>query len=208
LIEDINKQTYPPHPANQDLSAARLGQHLPGGIAVTMTVNHLRRRFLQALIWLVPLWSSRVNATGLIAPAADPKPLSALPPFLDTLLPADTTPSASQLEVDKAIEAVAKRQSPLAELLSLGCTWLDNQARQRGGENFATLEEATREQLVAQAEASPPGSLPATFFQVSLALAYRHYYARRESWIGLGFSGPPQPIGFPDHAQPPHSWLR
>ena len=177
-------------------------------MAVTMTVNRLRRRFLQTFIWLVPLWSIRVQAKDLIALVDDPNPLAALAPYLDTLLPADTTPSASQLEVDKAIEAVAKRQPPLAQLLTLGCAWLDNQARQQGRENFASLHESSREQLVAQAEASPPGGLPATFFQVTLALAYRHYYARRESWIGLGFAGPPQPFGFPDHTQAPQSWLR
>jgi len=177
-------------------------------MAVPMAVNRLRRRFLQALIWLVPLWSSRVQATDPVRLVDDPNPLAALAPYLDTLLPADTTPSASQLEVDKAIEAVAKRQPPLAQLLNLGCAWLDIQAKQQGGENFATLEDSTRERIVALAEASPPGGLPATFFQVTLALAYRHYYARRESWIGLGFSGPPQPFGFPDHAQAPQSWLR
>ena len=170
-----------------------------------MTVNRLRRRILQALILLVPLWAHRTHAIDPLVPADELNPLSALAPFLDTLLPADTTPSASQLEVDKALVALAKRDPSLDQLLTLGCTWLDSEAKQLGSKNFSTLGESLRERVVAQAEGSPPGGLPATFFQVVLTLAYRYYYARRESWIGLGFSGPPQPVGFPDHTQPPQS---
>lgn len=123
--------------------------------------------------------------------------------YLDTLLPADSTPSASQLGVDRALVTQAGRELFLARLLVRGCSWLDTEAAKRGSSDFATLGASDQEIVVSIAERSPRDSLPRTFFDTILPLAYREYYARPESWIGLGFAGPPQPLGFPDHAEPP-----
>jgi hypothetical protein len=129
--------------------------------------------------------------------------LGALAPYLDTLIPADSTPSASQLGADEAIIALARRRERLARLVGLGCAWLDQQAVERGAADFAALPQAEREAVVALAEGSPPRSVPRAFFSFTQHQVFTHYYAQPESWQGLGFDGPPQPVGFPDFAQPP-----
>jgi len=166
--------------------------------------NLRRRRLLQAAACAsLPLPPELLRA----ASAADPSGTITLPAafaaFLDTLLPADSTPSASQLDVDKALLERADRQVSLGRLIRAGCGWLDAEARKRGGETFAALSEVDRAQIVATAERSATGSLPAAFFAVTQRLAFQAYYAHPRAWVGLGFAGPPQPVGFPDHNQPP-----
>jgi hypothetical protein len=131
--------------------------------------------------------------------------LGALVPYLDTLIPADSTPSASQLGTDQAILTIARGQRGIARLVSLGCAWLDQQAAERGAGDFANLPEAERPAVIALAEASPERSLPRMFFAFTQGEAFTHYYAQPAAWQGLGFDGPPQPVGFPDFAKPPRS---
>jgi hypothetical protein len=142
----------------------------------------------------------------LAAPLEKPKrriSVRALGPYLDTLLPEDATPSATQLGVDKAVIARARKNRRFARVIALGCAWLDKQATDLGAEEFAALDEAAREAVVTTAEQSPRRSLPRLFFTTTRRFAFSHYYAQPASWKGLGYSGPPQPIGFPDHARPP-----
>lgn len=129
--------------------------------------------------------------------------LRALGSFLDTLLPADTTPGATQLEVDKAIITQARANKRLQRLLTLGCAWLDTQAKERGAEDFAALAQPDRDAIVSAAEMSPAQSLPRAFFEQTRSLAFFHYYARPETWPGMAYAGPPQPRGFLDFTQPP-----
>ncbi len=129
--------------------------------------------------------------------------LRALGAFLDTLLPPDLTPSATQLDVDKVIIARARANKPLQRLITLGCAWLDKQAKEQGTEGFTGLAQPGRDAIVSAAEKSPVGSLPRVFFEQIRSLAFYEYYARPETWPGMAYAGPPQPRGFPDFAQPP-----
>ena len=129
--------------------------------------------------------------------------LRSLGAFLDTLLPADATPGASQLGIDQAIIVQAQVNKSLERLLTLGCAWLDAQAKERGAAEFSGLDQPGRDAIVSTAATSPRQSLPRVFFEQIRGMAFYHYYARPETWPGMAYAGPPQPRGFPDFTQPP-----
>jgi hypothetical protein len=129
--------------------------------------------------------------------------VKALGPFLDTLMPPDNlSPGATALGVDHAITARFPRNQRLEQLVGLGCAWLEQEARKAGGKDFASISPVQRDAIVSAAEASPPRSMARVFFDTLLGLTWLHYYTRAESWAGLGYTGPPQPVGFPGHDKP------
>lgn len=161
-----------------------------------------RRGLLRLLISL----SAFLPAPYLLAAISDrnqPGVLPAFGPFLDTLLPEDVSPSATQLGVDTAILESAPKIRNLNRLIKLGCAWLDQQAGQQGVEGFAALNEAQRVKIVVVAEQSTDRSLPKIFFQTIRLQAFRHYYSNPASWSALAYAGPPQPVGFPGHDRAP-----
>jgi len=162
-----------------------------------------RRGFLRLLLCLSAFLPARVLLAVPVGKAAPPNQLSAFAPYLDTLIPQDSTPSASQLGVDEAVTASARQHPRLDRLVRLGCAWLDEQAGQRGVPDFASLSELEREAVVALAERSPARSVPRVFFEFTRDQAFFHYYAQPAAWQGLGLSGPPQPLGFVDFSEPP-----
>lgn len=131
-------------------------------------------------------------------------PLRAFGPFLDTLIPADAASgSATDLGVDKRLAALSASRSRYERLLVLGCGWLDSEARKAGARDFSALAPAEREAVVARAEAAPEDTPAWQFFQTVQFQAKIFYYGDPRSWPALGFDGPPQPVGFPDHDRPP-----
>ena len=56
---------------------------------------------------------------------------------------------------------------------------------------------------VKTAEQSAERSLPRVFFKAVQYYAFEIYYAHPETWVSLGYPGPPQPMGFPNYAEPP-----
>ena len=175
----------------------------PRAAAATQTPP--RRSFLRILLTLAAGLPLRLSLAAPAEKTVARVRLGALVPYLDTPIPADSTPSASQLGADQVIIAVARRQERIARLLGRGCAWLDQQAAERGVTDFAALPQSERDAVVALAEASPAGSLPRAFFAFTQQEVFSHYYAQPESWRGLGFAGPPQPVGFPDFAEPPQA---
>jgi hypothetical protein len=162
-----------------------------------------RRALVRALVAL----AAYIPAPLLLAtPAGDPGrtvSIRAFGPFLDTLLPQDTTPSATQLGVDQEIVGGMRGSKRRVKILVLGCAWLDKQARALGAGEFALLAAPQREAIVTSAERSAARSLPRVFFATTQQLAFERYYAHTESWQELGYDGPPQPRGFADFAGPP-----
>jgi hypothetical protein len=158
-----------------------------------------RRRFLKwsaaccALINILPL---RACKSPSEPPAAD-----TLGAWLDTLIPADATPAATQLGVDKQL--LAKAQQEYHDLLEFGQHWLNAQARKRGAANFPALDEAGREAVTALAAAQGDDKAEHRFFLKTRQDAFGFYYSQPESWAGLAYRGPPQPLGFMDYEQPP-----
>lgn len=103
------------------------------------------------------------------------KPLQSLPAFLDTLLPEDNSPSATQLGVDLRLVAMTRGRRK-RRLLLKGCLWLDLQAGQRYGRKFHELDAAGREAIVASAATAAQDALQRTFFMVFRADAFGLYY--------------------------------
>ncbi len=145
-----------------------------------------------------------VLAAILNRPAVRPDFSRVLAAFLDTLLPADRwSPSATQLGIGARLIEMVMKDPPRRRGMEQGFRWLDGAARRLGAQDFAALPEDRREALVALMAAAAPGSPQRSFFETTRSDAFFHYYAREEAWSGLGYDGPPQPAGFPDHAGPP-----
>ena len=158
-----------------------------------------------------------VTASGTVSPcarAAREAPAAAdledclptLSTFVDTLLPAHgASPAASALEVPGRLLLEAVRQRRYLSLLHAGCRWLDGTAEAAAGVPFAGLDEARREVIVASAERASPRSVQAQFFSYVYRHAVTLFYTRKESWPALDYSGPPQPVGFPDFQRAPRT---
>lgn len=133
---------------------------------------------------------------------SEPVNESTLRAFLDTLLPADETPAASQLGIDGEIMAWLSRLSPgrhrrSARLLAA----LDQHALASTGQAFASLPGDRREPLLRRFLEQDPEQDRA--FHLLREAAFERYYARPESWPGLTEYHPPQPSGYPGYSHPP-----
>jgi hypothetical protein len=123
--------------------------------------------------------------------------------LLDTLIPADETPAASGLGLDRELLAAARRRPEYWRLIEQATAWLDAAARRLGATSFAAAGENVCLRVVRQAEQEPAGSLPREMFDRVREDALTLYYTHPATWLALGYSGPPQPVGFPDFERPP-----
>lgn len=165
-------------------------------------MRQARRRFV-IVSALAGVFSSAMPATAA-TPSSQRLANATLRVYVDVLIPADETPSASAIGVDKQLLAVAKGAPTLQRLLDLGFDWLNARARARYGRAFPEIDEAGREAIVAEAAAAGFGTLPRQFFERTRAAAFVQYYSRPESWPGIArYRGAPQPLGFPDYTEPP-----
>lgn len=141
------------------------------------------------------------------APTTDaPASQAALRAWIDTLVPAEPDfPGALALGVAERIDLAIQQQPAYAKLSAEALAWVDARALEAGGRRFADLAPEQRNHVVTAAAASAPGSAARTFFQATLDDTLFHTYADQRSWVGLGFAGPPQPLGFPDFAAAPRS---
>lgn len=166
-----------------------------------------RRRFFfsSALGWLLAkLLPARAGPVLGSSPPAPTAGDAALRAYVDTLIPADETPSGSALGVDEQLRVVASAQPNYRRLLESGLAWLNRQSRADFGRDFVELDENEREAVVSQAAAADFRTLPREFFERTRADAFFHYYGRPESWPGIRYyHGPPQPLGFMDYTEPP-----
>ncbi len=128
----------------------------------------------------------------------------ALTAFLHALIPDDDLgPGAVALGIDARLAAKAAADRGYRLLLDLGCRSLDALARELGAPDFADLSDDGRDRVLALAAEASPGSAPRVFFDTIRQDALSHYYAEPAAWAAIGYAGPPQPAGFPDHASPP-----
>ena len=172
-------------------------------ILIMLDKKQKRRHFLRTLVLLGSFLPAKVLLALPVEKQRQAGSLSALPAFLDTLIPEDISPSASQLNVGPDLIGRARQESGFERLLILGCTWLNEQSHKQGKQLFENLDEAARIAIVKTAEQSADRSLPRVFFKAVQYYAFEIYYAHPESWVSLGYIGPPQPVGFPDYAEPP-----
>jgi hypothetical protein len=128
---------------------------------------------------------------------------TSLPSFVDTLIPADSTPSASQLGLDQALLRHAEGIENYSRLLELGCEWLDKTSTSLHGAAFDGLKDPQREAIVTLAETSAENTIARIFFERVRFDLFGLYYASPASWDGLGISSAPQPKGYLDFTRPP-----
>lgn len=119
------------------------------------------------------------------------------------LVPADETPGALQLGVDRELLADIEKKRWDSRWVAEAVSWLDTQASNDAGKKFLALDEPRQIALLERMEATQKGSAPARVFRMLRNATMTAYYARPESWPSLGFDGPPQPAGFPGYASPP-----
>lgn len=163
------------------------------------------------------------------SPPLTPREHEVLDKLADLIVPADTvSPGAGELGIGKEIvDAMAdqyslrrlarayvagthdrlllnaRKRSLLRKLTREGIVWLNIKAQESGSPDFLSLGNEGQNQILSQAEAAPPGSVERVFFRRIRAMTFEGYYAREESWRGLCYAGPPQPLGFPDYTEPP-----
>ena len=125
--------------------------------------------------------------------------------FLDTLLPGTDLPSWRATRVMPRLldELSAERKTRRA--LAEGVEWLDAEARRRTGTRFSLAGEETRIAVVAAAEASSLGSIPAFFYRVTRDRAVRLHYSHSAAWRKIGLAHEPQPDGYRDFEDAPAS---
>jgi hypothetical protein len=121
--------------------------------------------------------------------------------FIDALIPADITPSASQLKLHQTLLLYAKEIKNYPELIQLGCQWLDNQADLINQQPFLRLSVEQQNLIIKKAANSVELSIPAQFFSHIRQDLFRFYYANPASWSGLDIS-PPQPTGYLSYFRP------
>ena len=162
-------------------------------------MSFTRRTFLKLLSLALALpYPGRLFAASMGHDTA-----AILTAFLDTLMPADETPAASELGVDKTLLDKAETDRRYRRLLTRGCDWLDNMAVNTYQTHFTALTEQQRIHVVKLMERSEPGTLARVFFSRLRTDLFEHYYSQPASWKGLDIDRPPQPNGYPDYNRPP-----
>lgn len=122
--------------------------------------------------------------------------------YIDLFIPADESPGALDLKLDASIIDKARGNSGYAWLMRQGCAWLEQEAHSVFRVAFLGLPEDRQIILIERLSSQKRGSAGSRFFQTLRKDLFREFYARPETWVSLGFSGPPQPQGFTDHALP------
>lgn len=123
--------------------------------------------------------------------------------FLDTLMPADETPAASELHIDQTLLRQSEEDGRYGRLLLNGCLWLENMALREYQAPFDSLSERQRVGIVEQMEQARRGTIARVFFSRVQTDLFEHYYSHPASWQGLGIDRPPQPRGYPGYSEPP-----
>lgn len=121
--------------------------------------------------------------------------------FIDALIPADITPSASQLKLHETLLLYTKDIKNYPELIQLGCEWLDKQAGLIHQQHFLQLSIDQQNSIIHKAANSDAMSIQAQFFSHIRQDIFRFYYAKPASWTGLNVS-PPQPTGYKNYFKP------
>jgi gluconate 2-dehydrogenase subunit 3-like protein len=161
-----------------------------------------RRLLLQSLAALAPL-PQLGAAAPIFSEQAFTFPHDTLRALVDTLIPRDDTPAASELGVDQALTEIVRRREDYRRLVEEGAAWLDKAARTLGAKGFAAASDEQRIVVVRQAERAGTKTLPRLLFERVRSDALSLYYAQPAAWPSLNYAGPPQPAGFLDFEQPP-----
>lgn len=158
-----------------------------------------RRTFIQ-LLSAVPLLQYPLHL--LAAPSLrDFEPT--LIAFVDTLMPADDSPAASEVGVHQQLLNRADGDRRYNRLLLNGCLWLENIALKQYNTEFRSLAEQRRITIVELIATGETPRFARIFFNRVQDDLFEIYYSQPGSWRGLGIDRPPQPIGYMNYNKPP-----
>jgi hypothetical protein len=122
--------------------------------------------------------------------------------WLEVLIPSDAiSPGAGALQLELELIQVAQLKPKGSSLLLAGIYWAQQEASVLGADSFSQLSSAQAETVVAKAAAAERGTVARSFFEYSFGETKRLYYAKPESWRGLGITRPPQPMGYMDYGE-------
>jgi len=160
-----------------------------------------RRRLLLALLALPLLGGAAMlwrNLAYYWQPRFDEHVAGTLQTVTDLLFPGDGLPGAAALGVHDRIIAM----SDLHPLMAAGVGWLDDWAVRKGVANFLALDEGSRHGAIEAAFALNDGVVK-DFLATLRFHAGLIYYSEPLIKSAFAYTGPPQPDGFPDFADPP-----
>lgn len=126
-----------------------------------------------------------------------------LPAFLDTLIPRDESPSATDLTVDQKLLQKLNKNKRYQKLVDHGCNWLEEYSQKELQQSFNQLSEEQRISIVSLLAKQKTGTDLRRFFDRIRTDAFQFYYSDAGSWQGLGIDLPPQPLGFEDYDRAP-----
>ncbi|HHQ41453.1 MAG TPA: hypothetical protein ENK20_04085 [Chromatiales bacterium] len=139
-----------------------------------------------------------------------PLPSSPDPAFtralVDTLVPDDgAAPGALRLGIDRMVLERAARHRGFARALAR----VHAAVVRAGGAGFAQASLERRTALLTRAVEGEgvPRRVRRAFLHVRDFVMLR-FYTDRRSWPSVGYTGPPQPRGYPDHTRPPRAGER
>ncbi|MGI9280533.1 MAG: gluconate 2-dehydrogenase subunit 3 family protein [Endozoicomonas sp.] len=130
-------------------------------------------------------------------------PPKILPSILDVLIPRDQTPSATDLDLDRSITEIAAQIPNYPELLQQGTQWFENTSIQSFNASFPDLIIHSQELIVEASFKQPEMTLPRVFIERLRDDVMTLYYHNSASWGGMEIDRPIQPIGYPEHEEPP-----
>lgn len=160
----------------------------------------LGRRDFLALTAALPAFAM----TGRMADAATQTGGHILDALVDTLVPGDADfPSGPEIGIPKRLFDLSKTIPNYPEMLGLGFRWIDETTRATHGKDFRAATRDQRDAILRAALNEPAQTLPAVFAARVRNDVMTLYYASPEVWAVLGFEGPIQPVGFPDHDKAP-----
>lgn len=182
------------HPNSPDLA--------PDGTGRGVT----RRELIARLIGLGMLAAGAFFLRRILFPRRlEGESLRTFEAFLDTLLPETELPSWRATGVMPRLLEELSAERKTRRALAEGVEWLDAEARRRKGARFFLAGEEARIAVVAAAEASPAGSIPAFFYRVTRDQAVRLHYSHPAVWRKIGLPHAPQPDGYWDFEDAPAS---
>lgn len=166
---------------------------------ITWNKLYLSRRSLLSLLSSVPVFVTSPNDVT----AKEDNYRTTLEALIDTLLPAhESAPSGVKLGILDDIQRLGVEIENYAQMLQLGCNWLNFRATKISGEGFTDATSKTRDSVLKNAFEEPENSLPKVFAARVRKDCMIFYYSNPIAWRGLPLNEPIQPVGFPDHWRP------
>ena len=161
-------------------------------------------------------WAARLVGLGMLGTGAyflrriffprrlEGESLRTFEAYLDTLLPG-TDPSWRATGVMPRLLDELSEDRKTRRALAEGVEWLDAEAKRRNKTRFVQAGEEARVAVVAAAETSAAGSIPAFFYRETRDRALRFHYAHPAAWRKAGLPHAPQPDGYWDFEDAPAS---